>query len=187
MSFTTDIANYSYAVPPLHCDLCNDANKTPATLFLCFSNIQQGNNWIPADPPPPNGVVEVPLTALCRYDDTVGLYDYRYVMVAGKTLCFAQVTGAMNAFYFLLIPTCQLSFDNQIINPVGNKYYGGSCQVVPPLEGGIWSVPELLALMSDDPHWADWLNPIPMTNEQTVYKLYKGHSQVNIKIKIDHS
>lgn len=187
MSIATNPELYDYSVPPNVCPLCYDVGKTPETLFLCFSEIKIGALWTPADPPPPNGTFAVVPTNPCKWQVTASGFDFYYQSIMGDTECGCNITGGGLCFGGLFEGDCHLWFDNALVAPGGNKYYDGSCGVVPSLEGGIYSIAWILQLLSKDPIWATWINPIPISEQLTVYKLYNAIDHTNIKIKIDHS
>lgn len=183
MSFPIDPSLYEYSIPPKVCPACFDLGKTPESLFLCFADIKIGATWIPADPPPPNGVWEIPVSAACQWIASVGLYDFDYRPVDIATTLRVDVTGGGLIFLDQNQPACSVWWSNEIIAPAGVKYYGGFCQVVPPLAGDSFSAADLLALLSDDPLWALWCNPKPTSTGATVYKLYNPRDRTNIHIK----
>jgi len=187
MSIDTNPDLYEYEVPPNVCPLCYDANETPKILFLCFSEIKIGALWTPADPPPPNGIFAVETAFPCRWLLTAAGFDFYYQSIFGDTECGCNITGGNICFVGFFDGDCYLWFDNGLVAPAGNKYYGGSCAVVPSLAGGIFSLSWVLRLISEDPVWATWINPIPVSDELTVYKLYNSIDKTNVKIKIDHS
>lgn len=197
MSFLTDPAEYDYSVAPNICDVCYDVGKTPASLFLCFTGIMIGNLWVPGDEPPPNGPWEIPVTGPCRWAATLGGFDFVYDHVMAVTVLNVNVTGAGNVFTKAIPQLCSKWFENSIVGAIGNKYHGGTAQVVPLLEGNTLSIQDIMALISDDPYWAKWCNPKPADADSTVYKFYKGRETTpsgsrpptggtNIKIKIDN-
>lgn len=154
---------------------------------MCFSGIKRGNLWIPTDPPPPNGIFIVDIHASCHWTGADATWKYSYRIFGGNTLVNCADFLAVSAFKNTHIGVCQLWHPNVQINPVIETYYDGWCMVVPQTEGGSWSIPELLSLLSEDPLWAQWLNPRPTVNDFTFYNLYDGPNRVNVKIKIDHS
>lgn len=183
MSIDTNPELYSYAVPPNECPACYDANKSPDSLFLCFAGIMPGDNWNPGFPPPPNGCFEIPVFAPCRWTGTVGLFDFDYGHIVGFTFVDCHLGIGGGAFFTAILNLCVTWFANGRAVPAGNIYYGGHCKVVPPLAGGAFSFPELMALLSDDPLWAEWCNPVPAPGDSTVYKFYNAQDATNIKIK----
>ena len=177
----------SGAPGPNQCPACYDPGETPNCVWGCFAGIKIGALWVPADPDPPNGPFALFANAACSWITVAAGCDFLHRNLGPFTQTLVNVTGGVNVFFRQQLGICKLWSANAIAAPAGNKYYGGWCMVVPSLEGGSWSIPESLQLLSEDPFWAQWLNPRPNTGEDVFYNLYDGTNRVNVKIKIDHS
>lgn len=175
------------AVPPDVCPLCYEIGKTPTFLVIFFSGIKIGALWNRGDPDPPNIYHLAHNTAACTWTSLIETFDAEYRTFPG--IAFLELWNAAvgPAFLGTRFHECLSWFPNTIINPATSRYYGGFGIVIPPLEGGAWSLPEIMALLSEDPDWAQYLKARPTEANSVFYNLYKGNSLVNIKIKIDHS
>lgn len=180
-------ASPTYQPPPSVCNACFDVGKTPNFLLCFFSGIQRGALFNPGDPDPPNYLHTASVIAPCEWETLVTDFTVNYKVDALDTNVTLINAVVGSAFTARSAGQCHIWLANDLINPAIRKYYGGWCMVVPPLVGGSWSYPELLALLSDDPEWAQFLNVHPDAGSVAFYNLYKGNSEVNIKIKIDHS
>lgn len=187
MSIDTTPPENGFAPPPIECLTCYPANQTPQTVYMCVAGMKIGDLWAPPDPPPPNGPVSLQATGACWWTCTLGAYDFAYRIIGPFTTFLIQITGGAVVFNRLHFGLCKLWAANSIIVPAGQECYGGWCMVVPQVKGGAWSIPDLLELMSQDPLWAQWLNPRPDAAETVFYNLYDGPNRVNCKILIDHS
>lgn len=180
-------ATPTYSDPPDICPLCFGVNQTPDYVLIFFSGIQIGDLWGPADPPSPNGLHIADNFAPCHFEDRALDWNIAYRFVGGRTHCDLSHDVAGPAFSNNLPDVCHIWCPNEIVNPAISKFYGGQCIVMSPLIGNYWDYPELLSLMADDPNWATYLNARSAAGMNVFYNLYKGNSQVNVKIKIDHS
>lgn len=183
MSFLVDPDLYDYSTPPNVCPLCFDADKSPEIIFINVADIKIGDLWVPADPPPPNGNWAVHISAPCVWSETIGAFDFALHYQVDRTSLDIDVTGGAGCFLHLDLVPCTQWFQNEQLNPAVHKYYEGYARVVPVLEGGAYSIQELMALFSDDPTWAKYCNPIADDAESTVYKLYNPLDHTNVKIK----
>lgn len=180
-------ATPEYGVPPNVCPACFGIGETPEYVLVFYSGIKIGALWNPGDPGPPNGLHIATAIAACHYEERAGDWDIKYQFIGGRTHCelVHDVVGA--GFTSNIAGNCHFWCLNEIVNPAISKYYSGQCVSISPLTGDLWDYPELLALISDNPDWADYLNARSAAGMNVFYNLYKGNSQVNIKIKIDHS
>lgn len=177
----------SGAPGPFQCPACYDPLSTPNCVYACFADIKIGDIWALPDPVPPNDPIPLFASAACQWTRTIAGYTFLYKHLGPFTQMLVTEIGAGPCFSRLTLGLCHLWFSNAIVNPIGNKWYDGFCMVVPALEGGSWSIPDLLQLISEDPTWAKWLNPRPDTGQDVFYNLYDGPNRVNVKLKIDHS
>lgn len=172
--------------PSFQCLACYDVGSTAITVYMCLAGIKIGAAWVPGDPPPPNGVHILTIVANCAWTN-LGANEYVYMMLGPFTFVVSRIAGGVMYFFYQGLPTCQLWQPNSLANPAGVKYYGGWCMVVPQIEGGAWSLPELMHLMDDDQYWAKFINPRPAAGNQTFYNIYEEKGRTGVKIKIDHT
>lgn len=184
MSINTDPALYNYQAPGGACLACFGLNTTPAAMFMAVTGIQIGALWLPGDPPPPNGIFTMQPFAPCVWRLATGTYTFVWNPQGGFLHCTIGVVGVGSAFADSLGAGCNYLYDNIQVAPAGQHYFGGTTQILPPLEGGANSLPETLALFSDDPVWAKWANPKPIDETQTVHQFYRRRDRTRIKIKV---
>lgn len=185
MSFSTNLANYSYSAVHPPCHACYDPDKTPETIFLCFAEIQIGALWIPADPPPPFGSYELTHDGACDWSSITPDYFLSYQSDAlGTTL---RVFGPIfqNVFQGVPAPPCENWFSNINAVPAGNKFFGGYCVVINTLPGGLSDITDLMQLMSESPDWADWLGSVPTAADTASYQFSKHQDHTNVRILMD--
>jgi len=81
MFIDANLDNYSYTSDPDPCNTCFNINKTPETMYLCFSDIKIGALWTPADPPPPFGAFEITHQGFCIWEGSDANYAYQFATV----------------------------------------------------------------------------------------------------------
>ena len=187
MFIDANLDNYSYTSDPDPCNTCFNINKTPETMYLCFSDIKIGALWTPADPPPPFGAFEITHQGFCIWEGSDANYAYQFATVPDFSDVIIHTPGFDTIFWQRHVGICFNWWVNAISVPAGNKWYGGYCLLLNTLPDGIAGISDILELMSDSPDWADFLRPGAMATQTGTYLLYKRQDNTTIKIKIDHS
>lgn len=110
------------------------ADGTPSFVYASFSGIQKGNLWGAADPPPPNNrykLNQLPPGSNCLFSRTSGQFLIEWASVVVPLDEF-QITFAgefVPFFQFTVVAPPVWSALNTKVNPVGEHYYGGRCQI----------------------------------------------------------
>lgn len=186
MSFDPNPDLYEYEPPPNVCLGCFEVGKSPASLFVNFSGIKIGAGWLPLDPEPPNGIYEITASAPCRWNRTIGPWNFDYNMIGGGSNVQIWDGGLLFPFTQQLLNPCELWFANFQQNPIFT-YFGGWCVVTPPLPGGTFSEVELLDLVGIDTIRQTWANPRPAPADISFHTISRAADATNIKIKFDHA
>lgn len=182
MSIRTDPSLYSYEPPPNDCPGCFAADKTPEKIILSLSGILRGDLWQVTDPPAPNGLYLLDADAPCGWSLDDGTCLFFWVPFAPLRNIEVKLVTFEEVFHATSWGTCKSQYDNDLNVAAGNHYYSGSALLLPPLAGGANYLPEIMALLSDDPVWAEYANPQPIDEVQTVHKFYNSHESTNLKI-----
>lgn len=185
MAFSTNLDNYAYSADPHQCADCCDVGKTPENIFLCFAEIQIGDLWIPADPPPPYGCYPLTHDGFCVWGDITPDYFLGYESKVGNVALTVFGPVFQSIFLNHAKPPCSNWFDNVLVNPAVEKYYGGYCVVINTLPGGFPDITDLLKLMSDSPDWADWLGSVGLAANTASYQFSKHLDHTNVRILMD--
>jgi len=156
-------------------------------MYLCFADVKIGDLWTPADPPPPSGTFEITHQGFCLWESSDANYTYQYATVPDFSDVTVFTPGFETAFWKRHVGICYDFWLNNIQVPAGNKWYGGYCFLLNTLPGGFTGISDILSLLSDDPSWAKWLNPVPIDIEVAIHKLYNPLDRTNVKVKIDNS
>lgn len=182
MFIDANLNNYNYTPDPDPCGACCDANKTPETMFLCFSGIQIGALWTPADPSPPFGVFEITHQGFCLWEGANADYTFQYATVPDFSDVLVLTPGFETAFWKRHVGICHNWWANFAQVPAGNKWFGGYCFLLNTLPGAFTGIADILALMSDSPDWADYLRPGAMAADIETELLYKRQDNTTIRI-----
>lgn len=116
---------------------CFAADETPFDLYLSFSGILTGTDYVPGvDPAPPNETFKLSLTVPSTWQlitPDVQTAIQLFIGISGVAFGFT-VAGLVFASPG---PQCARHFSNGIINPVGTKYYSGDCIIdwIPDVAG----------------------------------------------------
>jgi len=93
MSFIVNDPVFEYVAPILECPACFGAGKTPNILIFAMGDILKGDDWIAADPPPPNGIWLVPVNVACNWNTTITPWILDWTSAPGVSASFpAQMT-----------------------------------------------------------------------------------------------
>lgn len=185
MFIDANLENYDYTTDPDPCNTCFDVNHTPETMYLCFSGIQIGALWTPADPSPPFGAFEITHQGFCVWEDSDANYTYQYSTVPDFSDVQVWTPAVELPFWQRHVGVCYNWWSNAIVVPAGNKWYGGYCLLLNTLPGGIDGISDILELMSNSPDWADYLRPGAMASDVETHLLYKRQDDTTIRIVKD--
>lgn len=184
MSFSLDPALDEYAAGD--CLTCYAAGKTPKYLYVCFTGIEIGDNWIPGvDPPPPNGVHRVEWSMACDWGALEGNIGFAY-RGDGDWSRLQVYDPWIEIFDSGIQPACILYFENSIVNPVGNKYYDGFAIVISTLPGNIYSESDLVKLLNIERTENLFANVYPMDHDQSAHTIFTDDYNDRISIKVAH-
>jgi len=183
MSFLTDPDLYDYAIGPNICNACYDIGKSPDQLFLAVQGILTGQAWLPADPPPPNGLYQLSPAAACWWSLLIGIWDIQLQTNLPQTRLIITGVPALTAFTKVTPAACTNWLASEITDGPLVKYYTGEAAVVPPLPGGADSIQDLMQSLAMDPYSKHWCNPRPSDDDATVYTISSHINKTNIKIK----
>jgi len=114
-----------------NCGLCWPAGKTPATISVAISGIAYGLAGGPPDPAPPNGTHELGQNpgAPCVFFLNDGNFLFSVIFHFARTVfAIDTVFPVINAFVNTK-GVCANYFENEIVIPGGNRYYGGKAQL----------------------------------------------------------
>ena len=117
---TTPPGGGSSPPPPLNCPRCFPLG-TPDTIWFCLQGMKRGDLWLPGDPNPPNGNIEMNITAPCNWQCDLGGCRFKYQVTRVVTIISAQILGGP-IFFFAQIPnTCAFWAANTHNNPAISK------------------------------------------------------------------
>lgn len=185
MSFPLDQALDEYAGGD--CITCWPAGKTPRYLYACFSDIKQGDDWIAGvDPPPPNGVQRLEWSMFCDFGALVGNIGYAYRGNGDWSRLQVYDPGG-DMFDSQIQPACTSYFENFIVNPVGNKYYGGFAIIASTLPGAVFSISDLCELINYERTDNRFANIHAIAGDEAVHVLYDWNSADRIRILFNHT
>lgn len=185
MAFSTNLDDYSYSAHVDPCNVCCDPGKTPETMFLCFSEIQIGDLWTPADPPPPFGSYELTHIGTCDWKLIGADFTFLYHTVMGWSDVFVYTPILESCFWHPGDAPCLNWFTNFQQVPAGEKWFGGYCVLINTLPGGYPDITDQLKLMSDSTDWADWLSSVPRGANTASYQFSKHQDHTNVRILMD--
>ncbi len=121
------------------CLACFRPGDTPIKVYITFTGIACGTEWDNTWDPPPNRTFEVIQNVgvhncIWDYIGLNWLANFTTVL-AGPPFPGSQVglscaaPGFAWAFNGVIKPACRYSFENSIVNPIPNVYYGGTAWV----------------------------------------------------------
>jgi len=147
-----------YAAPGNQCPACWPADETPKHIYIAISGVLQGALWIPADPPPPNGLFKLAIQIPCRWLNIFPDFDIFYkASLAPSTL---TIEGPLHVAYFFgtNINPCIRWFANEIQVPAGNLYYAGHATIWDFTQSDESTIQENLALLNIAPAERTFIN-----------------------------
>ena len=185
MSFPIDPTLDEFAAGD--CLTCYAAGKTPKYLYACFSGIEPGNLWVPGvDLPPPNGIHRLEWSLHCDWGALEGNIGFAY-QGDGDWSRLQVFDPWDDIFSSIIRPACTSYFENSIINPIGNKYYGGFATIASTLPGSIYSISDIAEAINYERTPDSFAVIHPKDEDQSVNTLYEWNTNSRIKILYDHT
>lgn len=185
MSFLTDPNLYEVDLINFPDLQCHTALTTPVILFLNLSDIQIGDDWLPGDPPPPNGTWELIHVISSKWDLTTTDFQFEISEDLGVTALIVQLLDFTPIFFNLLTTNCPNRFENDFTNPTGRKYFGGSAILTSPLDTGPNSLQAQMALLNINPFGQNWVKVTNTGANQTTNRFSRRIGKDNILIQYD--
>ncbi len=187
-SLNTDPELYGVAGTGDECLACYASGETPLSLFFTFSGMQSGDDWLPGDPPPPNGIWAVPHTNNCVYtfDDGTWTLLFNRDSTSSFTQWKRKSDGRI-AFFGFGATACLTDLDNSLASAPGRIYYGGSLNISSMVAAGssliIQTMDEIVVPQADQ----TFANPGQIDKDNSVVRLFRGSDATNIHVLTDTS
>lgn len=122
------------------CLTCYPPGETPYELICFLSGVSTGSLWLNTMPPAPNGrhlILQSP-TIPCAWHDapttTPAIGYFPDFPPSPQIALLVQIDGGKNVFLAWQVTQCARWFENTIVNPIGNFYYGGFAIILTPAE-----------------------------------------------------
>lgn len=175
------------APPALQCGLCFPPGDTPKYVFACFTGIVRGPLADPGDPPPPNGIHTIPVVAPCDWELDPAPICSRWIIAAGFS--WLELYEVKPEFFFIdwIGVNCVTWFENNQLNPLVDKYYGGFGSIWHLGSAGDGQLLDVCEKAGVEPADQTWANPRPKSNDQTVITISRRSDSTNIHVLWDHS
>jgi len=187
MSINVDPDLYAYSAPAWQCAQF-PAGTTPTTLFACFEGIKIGQAWTSADPPPGNGIVELPQTLSCTWQLIDADHHCTFSTGGPASIYYYDPAVLMNPFFGCFGKIAgTFKFESAIVDGPSIKYFGGSCVLMSPLDDDIRSIQTVLAALNIRTKGPTYDTPRPLNDEITWHSITSAVNSTCIKIKFDHT
>jgi len=178
---------YDYCLPGVQCLQCFADGESPFALYFALSGILKGGASAPGDDWPPNGLWPVEIDAPCHWTDRANGNEFFYDQRGAQSLVVVRNAALIEVFRSFGQPLCTMFYENDYVDPVNDKYYGGFCSIgyIPP--SGDESFEEVAALLNILPEAGLYCTTRAKSETETVYAYQQKKDRTNIKILFEEA
>ena len=169
------------------CPLCFPVGKTPKNLWASFTGLKRGSLWTSAHGTVPNRVYKLHNDGGCNWSSLSGGRTVTWGTGFGESLVRIRGPGFHLYFGSRVTSLCAVFFPNELTNPVGTYFYGGSCAIsmtAPSIGSSLLRPMELLNLPVEPKTFAE---VFPIDNTTNVYRYARKKDGTKILIKFDYT
>ncbi len=187
MSIDLDPTLYDYEPPPNTCNGCFGAAQTPDLILINFNGILRGDDWVPADGEPPNGIWPIPPDGPCHFGAIVNGHDVNYDLVAPVSGLTIDTPLPRNAFIDVIVALYQTWFENAKNVAAGNHFYGGYASITSVVSSDQANLQDIWNSLGEIRQAATYVTPRSKAASETVHTISRRSDHTNIKILFDDS
>lgn len=167
------------------CPVCFDVDKTPIHLYLSVTGVKQGTGWHSAFGLPPNAVFELTNTLGCLWERIRANRNVQLELSGVAPRLRIWKPGSVNQFIQAPITPCSRHFVNELTEPIGSRFYGGTASITyrePSTGSSLLKVADSIQIPEDEKTFVEFF---PYDSTKNVYRYARQKDATLVKVLFD--